>query len=107
MVEDRTRQLKETHDKLLHQDKMASLGKLAASVVHEINNPIAGILNLIMLIKRIIKEGHHWAEEMRTVQTVPGPHGNRNPTHQPNRFQSACLFATVQNGAESSEHQST
>ena len=51
MVEDRTRQLKETHEKLLHQDKMSSLGKLSASVVHEINNPIAGILNLIMLMK--------------------------------------------------------
>ena len=57
MVEDRTRQLEETHAKLLHQDKMASLGKLSASVVHEINNPIAGILNLIMLIKRMIEEG--------------------------------------------------
>ena len=56
MVEERTLQLKETHAKLLHQDKMASLGKLSASVVHEINNPIAGILNLIMLIKRIIEE---------------------------------------------------
>jgi signal transduction histidine kinase len=57
MVEDRTRQLKETHEKLLHQDKMSSLGKLSASVVHEINNPIAGILNLIMLMKRIAAEG--------------------------------------------------
>jgi signal transduction histidine kinase len=57
MVIERTRQLKETHDKLLHQDKMSSLGKLSASVVHEINNPIAGILNLTMLIKRIVEEG--------------------------------------------------
>ncbi len=57
MVEERTKQLKETHNKLLHQDKMASLGKLSASVVHEINNPIAGILNLTMLMKRIIQEG--------------------------------------------------
>jgi PAS domain S-box-containing protein len=57
MVEERTRELKETHSKLLHQDKMASLGKLSASVVHEINNPIAGMLNLIMLNKRIIEEG--------------------------------------------------
>ena len=56
MVEDRTRQLKETHQKLLHQDKMSSLGKLSASVVHEINNPIAGILNLIILMKRITSE---------------------------------------------------
>jgi PAS domain S-box-containing protein len=56
MVDERTRQLKETHKKLIHQDKMASLGKLSASVVHEINNPIAGILNLIMLMKRIVNE---------------------------------------------------
>jgi two-component system NtrC family sensor kinase len=56
MVEQRTRQLKESHERLLHQDKMASLGKLASSVVHEINNPVAGVLNLIMLSKRILKE---------------------------------------------------
>jgi two-component system, NtrC family, sensor kinase len=56
MVEDRTRQLRETHAKLLHHDKMSSLGKLSASVVHEINNPIAGILNLAILMKRIIAE---------------------------------------------------
>jgi len=57
MVEERTLKLKETHEKLLHQDKMASLGKLSASVVHEINNPIAGILNLTKLLKRITVDG--------------------------------------------------
>ena len=56
MVKERTVELEETHTKLLHQDKMASLGKLSASVVHEINNPITGILNLILLIKRITEE---------------------------------------------------
>jgi len=64
MVEERTRQLKETHEKLIHKDKMASLGKLSASVVHEINNPIAGILNLILLIKRIIQENNIGKKEM-------------------------------------------
>jgi two-component system, NtrC family, sensor kinase len=56
MVEERTRQLKESHEQLLHQDKMASLGKLSSSVVHEINNPVAGILNLVLLCKRMLKE---------------------------------------------------
>jgi len=56
MVEERTRQLKESHERLLHQDKMASLGKLSSAVVHEINNPVAGILNLVMLSQRILKE---------------------------------------------------
>jgi two-component system, NtrC family, sensor kinase len=56
MVDERTHQLKETHERLLHQNKMASLGKLASAVVHEINNPVAGILNLTMLSQRILKE---------------------------------------------------
>ncbi|MCP4719464.1 MAG: hypothetical protein GY860_08415, partial [Desulfobacteraceae bacterium] len=56
MVEERTQQLKESHERLLHQDKMSSLGKLASSVVHEINNPVTGVLNLVMLSKRILKE---------------------------------------------------
>ena len=40
--------------KILHQDKMMSLGRLAASVVHEINNPLSGILNYARLMKRIL-----------------------------------------------------
>ena len=64
MVEDRTRELKETHFKLLHQDKMASLGKLSASVVHEINNPISGILSLVMLMNRIMEGGRLQQKDM-------------------------------------------
>ena len=64
MVEDRTRELKETHSKFLHQDKMASLGKLSASVVHEINNPISGILNLVMLMNRMMEGGTLQQKEM-------------------------------------------
>ncbi len=43
--------------RLLHQDKMISLGKLAASVVHEINNPIAGIINYTRLMLKILGKG--------------------------------------------------
>ncbi|MBW2179528.1 MAG: response regulator [Deltaproteobacteria bacterium] len=45
------------HSHILHQDKMMSLGRLAASVVHEINNPLTGILNYINLMDRILKRG--------------------------------------------------
>ncbi|MCL6622657.1 MAG: PAS domain-containing protein [Syntrophobacterales bacterium] len=41
----------------LHEDKMASLGKLAASVVHEINNPLTGILNFIKLMQATMDQG--------------------------------------------------
>jgi PAS domain S-box-containing protein len=67
MVEERTSQLRETHAKLIHKDKMASLGKLSASVVHEINNPIAGILNLILLIKRIMTENPYGLKDMKEL----------------------------------------
>ena len=40
--------------RLLQQDKMISLGRLAASVVHEINNPLAGILNYLRLMIKIL-----------------------------------------------------
>ncbi len=56
-VAERTEQLKAAHQKLLHNDRLASLGQLAASVAHEINNPISGVLNLSMLLERIMKEG--------------------------------------------------
>ena len=42
---------------ILHQDKMMSLGRLAASVVHEINNPLAGILNYSRLMLKILDKG--------------------------------------------------
>jgi len=55
-VEERTLQLKAAQKKLMHSDRLASLGQLSASVAHEINNPIAGVLNLSMLLQRMLKD---------------------------------------------------
>ncbi len=54
----------EDQARILHQDKMMSLGRLAASVVHEINNPLAGILNYCRLMLRILKRGEISAEQL-------------------------------------------
>ncbi len=43
-LEQSNRQLRETRDRLISQEKMASLGVVAAGVAHEINNPI-GFVN--------------------------------------------------------------
>jgi two-component system NtrC family sensor kinase len=43
-VEERTKELTEIQDHLFQSEKLASLGKLAAGIAHEINNPLGGIL---------------------------------------------------------------
>lgn len=55
-VEERSRQLQAAQQKLQTNDRLASLGTLAASVAHEINNPVAGVLNLSMLMQRILRD---------------------------------------------------
>lgn len=55
-VAERTGELRAAHQKLRQTDRLASLGTLAASVAHEINNPISGVLNLAMLMQRILKD---------------------------------------------------
>lgn len=52
-----TRQQQLAHQAhILHQDKMMSLGRLAASVAHEINNPLSGVLNYVRLMSRIVSD---------------------------------------------------
>jgi two-component system, NtrC family, sensor kinase len=55
-VAKRTAQLEMANKKLMATDRLASLGQLAASVAHEINNPLYSILNLSKLMERMIKE---------------------------------------------------
>ena len=43
-VEERTNEIREMQAHLIQQEKLASLGKLAAGIAHEINNPLGGIL---------------------------------------------------------------
>jgi len=53
-VEHKTRELKRAHEHALHTEKMASIGKMAAVLAHEINNPLSGILTYAKLLRKWI-----------------------------------------------------
>jgi PAS domain S-box-containing protein len=53
---------KQTEEELIQSEKMVSLGQLAASVVHEVNNPLAGIMVYVKLLQKKLKENNIQAE---------------------------------------------
>ena len=49
-------ELRRTQRQVLQMERMASLGKLAATVAHEINNPLSGILGTARLVQRELED---------------------------------------------------
>jgi len=65
-VEERTADLKQAQAQLVQSEKLSSLGRLAASIAHEINNPLAGILTYAKLLVRML-EGDSLDEPTRAT----------------------------------------
>jgi PAS domain S-box-containing protein len=51
-VEQRTRELQETQSQYLHAEKLSAIGKLSASIAHEFNNPLQGVITILKGLKR-------------------------------------------------------
>jgi two-component system NtrC family sensor kinase len=70
-VEQKSRELRGAQDEMLRVERMASIGKLAAVVAHEINNPLAGILTYAKLLKkRLSRDAQPEAENISMLDLV-------------------------------------
>ena len=66
-VEERTRELRDTQGRLIQTEKMASLGRLSASIADEISNPLSAILTYAKLISRKLRAGQPGPDEVLTA----------------------------------------
>jgi PAS domain S-box-containing protein len=48
------KKLKEAQEQVIRTEKLASLGKLSATIAHEINNPMAAVLTYIKLMAKLV-----------------------------------------------------
>jgi two-component system NtrC family sensor kinase len=66
-VEQRSQQLKNIQVKLMQSEKLASLGRLASGVAHEINSPLTGILTFSHLLMRKLKNNPELQRELELI----------------------------------------
>ena len=64
-------------EQLVRTEKLSSLGKLSASIAHEINNPLAGILTFAKLVSRTLAEGPPDDARARGAPAEPRARGAR------------------------------
>lgn len=60
-------ELEETQMKLLQSEKMSSLGKLAAGIAHEINNPLGGIMIFANMMLEELNEEDERGDDLKRI----------------------------------------
>ncbi len=66
------KQLQIAQDQLIRSEKLVSLGKLAATIAHERNNPLSAVITYIKLMTKIFKQEFVPVEKIRDVRKFLG-----------------------------------
>jgi len=57
-IAERSRQLQESQAQVLHQEKMAAFGLLAAGIAHEVGNPLTAVSTIVQMLERRDLDDH-------------------------------------------------
>ena len=68
-IQKKTDELRRAQANLIQVEKMVSLGTLAATVAHELNNPLEGILTYAKLIRKRLQNPELSAEQKEDIQS--------------------------------------
>jgi len=67
-VAKKTEEIRRGQEQLIHTEKLASLGRMAAGVAHEINSPLTGIVTFAhLMLKRIPPENKMDREDLEVI----------------------------------------
>ncbi len=72
MVEERTQELRDAHERLMRREKLAIMGQLAGGVAHELRNPLGTISNATYYLKMVLPDAEETVKEYldMIIQTV-------------------------------------
>lgn len=71
-INDAYQELKKAQEQVIRTEKLASLGKLAATIAHEINNPLAAVLTYIRLMIKMIRRDRFNQDRIEDIQRYLG-----------------------------------
>jgi signal transduction histidine kinase len=75
-LHDKIREIRRTEEALVRSEKLAATGRLAATIAHEINNPLAAMTNLVYLLGSLVTDStardyvHLIDKQLRTISRI-------------------------------------